>query len=147
MTANPPVTILLVEDDPGYARLVEKNLRRANVTNRLVILTSGQQAIDYLFSQGEYTAQQPPLPLFVLLDLHLPELDGYQVLQQLKADERTHAIPVVILTATDDIQVLNRCYELGCAACLTKPVAIAQFAAAIRQWQPFLSTTTPAAEA
>ena len=129
----PKVTILLVEDDPGHARLIEKNLRRANITNDIVHVTDGQQAIDYLFSNGR------PRSLLVLLDLNLPALDGYQVLERMKKDERTKRIPVIILTTTDDSREVARCYELGCNVYVTKPVDYEQFSEAIRKLGLFMA--------
>jgi CheY-like chemotaxis protein len=127
------VSILLVEDDPGHARLIEKNLRRANVTNSIDLVTDGQQAVDYLFCEGEYADRRRSLPLLVLLDLNLPVLDGYQVLERMKADERTKCIPVIILTTTDDSREVDRCYELGCNVYVTKPVDYEQFSEAMRK--------------
>jgi CheY-like chemotaxis protein len=133
MSDIPEVTILLVEDDPGHARLIEKNLRRANLTNDIVHVSDGQQAIDYLFSHG-----RPP-SLLVLLDLNLPVLDGYQVLERMKNDERTKRIPVIILTTTDDAREVARCYELGCNVYVTKPVDYEQFSDAIRKLGLFMA--------
>jgi CheY-like chemotaxis protein len=132
------VTILLVEDDPGHARLIEKNLRRANVTNKIDHVTDGQQAVDYLFCEGGYADRQRSSPLLVLLDLNMPVLDGYQVLERMKADERTKRIPVIILTTTDDAREVTRCYELGCNVYITKPVDYDQFAEAMRKLGLFL---------
>jgi len=132
------VTILLVEDDPGHARLIEKNLRRANVTNRIDHVTDGQQAVDYLFCEGEYTDRNHSSPLLVLLDLNMPVLDGYQVLERMKSDERTKHIPVIILTTTDDAREVSRCYELGCNVYITKPVDYDQFSEAMRKLGLFL---------
>ena len=73
------VTILLVEDDPGHARLIKKNLLRANVTNQITIVTDGQAALDYLSSENKKAKDNHPLPILVLLDLNIPVLDGYQV--------------------------------------------------------------------
>ncbi|MCB1056913.1 MAG: response regulator, partial [Acidobacteria bacterium] len=115
MPETAPVTILLVEDDPGHARLIEKNLRRNEVTNEIVQLGDGQTAIDYLFSRGRYVDSQRPHRLMVLLDLNLPGLDGYQVLRRVKADPATQRIPVVVLTTTEDSREVDRCYELGCS--------------------------------
>ncbi len=129
----PKVTILLVEDDPGHARLIEKNLRRANLTNDIVHVADGQQAIDYLFGNG-----RPP-SLLVLLDLNLPVLDGYQVLERMKNDKRTKGIPVIMLTTTDDIREVARCYELGCNVYVTKPVDYEQFSEAIRKLGLFMA--------
>jgi len=132
------VTILLAEDDPGHARLIEKNLRRANVTNRIDLVTDGQQAVDYLFCEGEYADRQHSSPLLVLLDLNMPVLDGYQVLERMKSNERTKRIPVIILTTTDDAREVVRCYELGCNVYVTKPVDYEQFSEAMRKLGLFL---------
>jgi CheY-like chemotaxis protein len=130
------ITILLAEDDPGHARLIEKNLRRSNIMNKIVTVGDGQQAIDYLFSDDR------PWPLLVLLDLNMPVLDGYQVLERIKASEHTKRIPVVVLTTTDDSREVSRCYDLGCNVYMTKPVDYLQFSEAIRKLGLFLSVVT-----
>ena len=142
MTTIEPVTILLVEDDPGHARLIEKNLRRSNVANEVTVLRDGQRAVDYLFSEGEYAGVEPPSPMLVLLDLNMPVLDGYQVLKRMKSDARTKRIPVIILTTTDDRREVERCYDLGCNVYVTKPVDYDQFCKAIRKLGLFLSVVT-----
>ena len=136
------VTILLVEDDPGHARLIEKGLRRANINNEIITLSDGQQALDYLFGEGDYAVVDPPRRILILLDLNLPVLDGYQVLELMKADERTKRIPVIILTTTDDAREVSRCYDLGCSVYITKPVEYEQFTDAIRKLGLFLSVVT-----
>jgi CheY-like chemotaxis protein len=136
------VAILLVEDDPGHARLIEKNLRRSNITNEIITVSDGQQALDYLFGEGGYVGNERSSPLLVLLDLAMPVLDGYQVLQRMKADERTKHIPVVILTTTDDAREVSRCYELGCNVYVTKPVDYEQFSEAVCKLGLFLSVVT-----
>jgi CheY-like chemotaxis protein len=140
--ATMEVTILLVEDDPGHARLVEKNLRRSGIRNTIVVLSDGQQAVDYLFSEGEYSSVPQSMPTLVLLDLNLPVLDGYQVLERIKVDDRTRHIPVVVLTTTDDNREVARCYELGCNIYITKPVEYDQFSEAIRKLGLFLTVVT-----
>ncbi len=130
------VIILLVEDDPGHARLITKNLQRASIMNKIVHLINGQQAIEYLFDET-CTA-----PLLVLLDLNMPVLDGYQVLERIRAHERTKRIPVVVLTTTDDVREVSRCYDLGCNVYITKPVDYQQFSDAIRRLGLFLSVVT-----
>lgn len=138
------VTILLVEDDPGHARLIEKNLRRANLTNPLVMLTNGALVLDYVFRTGMYAGRPEAQQLLILLDLNLPVMDGYQVLQRLKADERAARIPVAVLTTTDDPREVARCYELGCNVYITKPVEYEQFSEAIRRLGLFLAIVTVA---
>jgi CheY-like chemotaxis protein len=136
------VTILLVEDDPGHTRLIEKNLRRANIKNEIAFATNGQEALDYLFCEGEYANNKHASHLLVLLDLNMPVLDGYQVLERMKNDDRTKCIPVVILTTTDDPREVRRCYELGCNVYISKPVDYEQFSEAIRKLGLFLLVAT-----
>jgi CheY-like chemotaxis protein len=142
MSSVQDVTILLVEDDPGHARLIEKSLRRSKISNDITVVGDGQQALDYLFGEGKYARRERPSPLLVLLDLNLPVLDGYQVLECMKADERTRCIPVVILTTTDDAREVSRCYELGCNVYVTKPVDYERFSEAVRKLGLFLSVVT-----
>lgn len=133
------VTILLVEDDPGHARLIEKNLRRAGIVNPILLLDTGQKAVDFLFKKGEYAESEQTAPFLILLDLNLPVLNGFQVLQAIKGDPRLKAIPVVILTTTDNPHEIKRCYELGCNVYVTKPVEYEQFTESIRKLGLFLS--------
>lgn len=129
------VHILLVEDDPGHARLIEKGLRRSGINNPLKILDDGQKAIDYLFSDD----REKHIPLLVLLDLNLPILDGYEVLQRMKADESLRRVPVIILTTTDDLREVSKCYTLGCNVYITKPVEYGEFSDALKKLGLFLS--------
>ncbi|NTV13353.1 MAG: response regulator [Desulfobulbaceae bacterium] len=133
------LTILLVEDDPGHALLIEKNLRRSGIANTIVKFADGQTAVDFLFKKGEYRGAEHPASFLILLDLNLPVLNGYQVLQAIKGDQHLQATPVVILTTTDNPHEINRCYELGCNVYVTKPVDYEQFSEAIRKLGLFLS--------
>ncbi len=133
------VSIVLIEDNEGHARLIEKNLRRAAIANPIIKLEDGQRALDYLFGEQGYVNTLHPSPLLILLDLNLPVVDGYRVLKKMKSDERTKTIPVIILTTTDDIQEINRCYELGANVYITKPVEYEKFAEAIARLGMFLS--------
>lgn len=133
------VTILLVEDDPGHARLIERNLRRNQVPHEIVQLSDGQSALDYLFCTGSYEGRVRPERLLILLDLNLPRLDGYQVLHRLKAEAETQRIPVVVLTTTEDSREVDRCYELGCSMFFTKPVNYADFTDTLRRLSETLS--------
>jgi CheY-like chemotaxis protein len=142
MSSPDSVTILLVEDDPGHARLIEKNLRRGRITNELIIIRDGKEAEDYLFGEGKYSGFQRPSQLLVLLDLNLPVKDGFQILQRLKSDDRTKLIPVVVVTSTDDNREVLRCYELGCNVFITKPVDYQKFCDAIKNLGLFLSVVS-----
>jgi CheY-like chemotaxis protein len=142
MSSPDSVTILLVEDDPGHARLIEKNLRRGRIMNELIIIRDGKEADDYLFGEGRYAGCQRPSPLLVLLDLNLPVKDGFQILQRLKSDDRTKLIPVIVVTSTDDNREVLRCYELGCNVFITKPVDYQKFCEAIKNLGLFLSVVS-----
>ncbi len=133
------VTLILVEDNEGHARLVEKNLRRAHISNPIIKLADGQQALDYLFGENGYVNTLPRTPILMLLDLNLPVVDGYRVLESMKSDDRTKAIPIIILTTTDSEHEINRCYELGCNVCITKPIEYEEFAEAVARLGLFLS--------
>jgi CheY-like chemotaxis protein len=133
------VTVVLVEDDPGHALLIEKSLRRAGIVNPIVTLVDGGAAVEYLFGQGKEAGNSLNRPLLVLLDLNLPVLDGYQVLERLKSDKRTRHIPVVILTSTDTPEEIARCYKLGCNVYVIKPVEEGRFSDAIWKLGMFLS--------
>jgi CheY-like chemotaxis protein len=126
------VTILLIEDDPGHARLIEKNLKRY-VTNKIIRLSDGQQAVDFLFSEGAYAQSVRPSPLMVLLDLNMPVIDGYEVLRRMKKEDHTKKIPVIILTSTEDIREVSRCYDLGCNVYIVKPVDYDKFSEAMQK--------------
>jgi len=133
------VTIVLIEDNPGHARLVEKNLRRAHIGNPIVKLENGKLALDYLFGDAGYVNQEHQPPLLVLLDLNLPIVNGYRILEKMKSDHRTKSIPIIVLTTTDDVNEINRCYELGCNVFIAKPVDYEQFSDAISKLGLFLS--------
>ncbi|HEY5799472.1 MAG TPA: response regulator [Burkholderiaceae bacterium] len=137
MTHAVAVNIILVEDDDGHAVLVEKNLRRAGLKNGFLRLRDGQEALDYFF--GPPTADAGKLAsTVILLDINMPRVDGVEVLARLKQHEETHAIPVVVLTTTDDPREIERCYELGCNVYITKPVEYDAFIEAVKRLGLFL---------
>jgi CheY-like chemotaxis protein len=142
MTIPREVTIVLIEDDPGHALLIEKNLRRSKISNDIRILGDGEQAAAFLFGDGAEASRERGAALLVLLDLKLPKVDGYEVLERMKADERTRRIPVVVLTTTDDAREVRRCYDLGCSVYITKPVDYDRFAEAVRNLGLFFSVVT-----
>lgn len=128
------VKIVMVEDDHGHARLIEKNIRRANISNEILHFADGTSALEHLFG-GDSTDG----PLLILLDLNLPDMSGTDILQKIKSDSRLRRVPVVILTTTDDKVEIERCYDLGCNVYITKPVEYESFSEAIRQLGLFLS--------
>jgi hypothetical protein len=121
--------ILLVEDNLQDEMLVLRALRRAHVANRIDVVRDGQQVLDYLFRQGDYSTREgPDLPTVVLLDISLPRLTGLEVLTRLRADPRTRLLPVVILTSSDEDADRLASYESGANSFVRKPLAFAEFA-------------------
>lgn len=121
--------ILLVEDNPQDEMLSLRALHKANLANRVVVVRDGQQALDYLFQEGEFANREDcGLPAVVLLDISLPRLSGLEVLVRVRADPRTRVLPVVILTSSDDECDRLRGYASGCNSFVRKPVEFADFA-------------------
>lgn len=134
---NKPVTIVMIEDDDGHARLIEPNIRRAGVTNEIIHLSDGATTYTYF---NELKAQPADVtPNLVLLDLNLPDVSGIEILEYLKNDGHLKVTPVIVFTTTDDQAEIQRCYDLGCNVYITKPVDYQQFATAIRQLGLFFS--------
>ncbi len=134
-----PVVIVMVEDDAGHARLIEKNIRRAGVNNQIVQFATGTEALSFLFGSdgsGEVSAKKH---LLILLDLNLPDMTGVSILEKVKANVHTRRTPVVVLTTTDDDREIKRCYDLGANVYITKPVDYDNFANAVRQLGLFFS--------
>ncbi|MDB5478241.1 MAG: response receiver [Alphaproteobacteria bacterium] len=133
MPNSEAVMIVMIEDDPGHAALIQKNLRRAGISNEIKHIENGREAADYLLGTGEFAGNRPQAPMLILLDLNLPEMDGFEILQKIKGDEITKLIPVIILTTTDNPREVERCYALGCNVYVTKPVEYDAFAESIRK--------------
>ena len=134
-----PVKIVMIEDDEGHARLIERNIRRSGVNNEIVPFTDGTSAIDYLFGKDGTASARKGQALLVLLDLNLPDTSGIDILKRIKENRFLKSTPVVVLTTTDDSHEIKRCYELGCNVYITKPVNYESFANAIRQLGLFFS--------
>jgi CheY-like chemotaxis protein len=147
MNAHQTLGIVMIEDDEGHARLIEKNIRRAGIMNDIRHFTDGTSALHFLFDDPQGPARNGPS--MVLLDLNLPDMSGTDILQRIKApDSPLRRAPVVVLTTTDDKVEIQRCYDLGCNVYITKPVNYESFAGAIRQLGLFLSVIqVPEAEA
>lgn len=138
MNDHKSVSIVMIEDDEGHARLIEKNIRRAGILNDITHFTDGTAALDWLFNHHEGPALNGPA--LVLLDLNLPDMSGTDILARIKAEgSPLRRTPVVVLTTTDDKVEIQRCYDLGCNVYITKPVNYESFADAIRQLGLFLS--------
>jgi CheY-like chemotaxis protein len=130
--------ILLAEDDEGQAFLVQRNLERAGISNRITRVVDGQQALDFIFRQGRFTAREITGPLLLILDINMPRIDGIEVLTKLKATKETAKLPVIMLTTTDDPREIERCYDLGCNVYITKPVEYEDFVEAVKRLGLFL---------
>ncbi|ATB28783.1 response regulator [Melittangium boletus] len=126
--------ILLVEDNPDDELLTLRALRRSNFHNPVIVVRDGAEALDYLFVQGRHAERDPDIrPQVVLLDLHLPRLDGLEVLRRLRAHERTRTLPVVVLTSSNEERDLVESYQLGVNSFVHKPVDVTAFFEAVRQ--------------
>ena len=138
VNTHQPVNIVIIEDDEGHARLIEKNIRRAGISNDIRHFTDGTSALDYLYNSPDGPALNGPA--LILLDLNLPDMSGTDILIRIKADDSPlRRTPVIVLTTTDDKVEIQRCYDLGANVYITKPVDYESFATAIRQLGLFLS--------
>jgi CheY-like chemotaxis protein len=123
-----PLEILLVEDNPQEAELTIRALKKRTLANHFVHVHDGQEAIDFIFNRGTYKGTEAyEMPKVVLLDLKLPKLDGIEVLRQLRADERTRLVPVVVLTSSREDRDVIEAYQLGANSYIVKPVDFEKF--------------------
>jgi CheY-like chemotaxis protein len=133
MPNNPLGRILLVEDDPRDVELTLTALADYNLANEVAVARDGQQALDYLYCKGEFSARPNENPAVLLLDLKLPKIDGLEVLKQVKSDDRLKRIPVVVLTSSREEVDMMRSYELGVNAYVVKPVDFHEFVNAVKE--------------
>jgi CheY-like chemotaxis protein len=134
-----PVSIVMVEDDEGHARLIERNIRRAGVNNQIVAFKDGTSALAYLLGADGTGEEHSTRSLLILLDLNLPDMTGVDILAKVKSNTHLKRSPVIVLTTTDDQREIKRCYDLGANVYITKPVNYESFANAIQQLGLFLS--------
>jgi len=132
MNHNDEVEILLVEDNPEDAEITIRALKKVNLANRLVHVEDGQEALDFLFSEGEFTNRAPGnQPRLILLDIKMPKVDGIEVLRRIKEDTTTKIIPVVIMTSSAEEKDILESYNLGVNSYVVKPVDFNQFLKAV----------------
>ncbi len=127
--------ILLVEDNPADARLVQEALKRADVPVELVIVEDGEQALEFLHARGDYVHAEPPD--LVLLDLNLPGIDGRQVLEAVKSDETLRQIPVIVMTTSESDDDIWTCYDLHANGYVTKPTGVGNLSVVIKAIHEF----------
>ena len=133
------IKILLVEDDDGHARLIERNLRKVSLINPIDRVPDGQEALDYLTNQGRFAdARKFGRPQLVLLDINLPRVDGIEVLERIKQDPALRAVPVIMLTSTDTQSEIDRCYRAGASGYVAKPVNISSLGEKLSRLGMFL---------
>ena len=137
MSIKHETVILVADDDAGHALLIEKNLTRAALGNRIERFEDGQQVLDFLFCRGDRKRERETSYL-LLLDIRMPKVDGVEVLRQLKQDEELRKLPVIMLTTTDDPREVVRCHALGCSHYVVKPVDYLQFAEVITRMGNFI---------
>jgi CheY-like chemotaxis protein len=125
--------ILMVEDDPRDVELTLTALEDYKLANEVVVCRDGQEALDYLYSRGKFSRRVNENPAVMLLDLKLPKVDGLEVLQQIKTDERLRMIPVVVLTSSHEEKDMMRSYKLGVNAYVVKPVDFHEFVNAVKE--------------
>ena len=131
---NDAVEILLVEDNPTDAELCIRALKRHNFTNRLEWVKDGAEALDFIFARGKYADRDgSEVPRVILLDLRLPKVDGIEVLRQIKANELTRTIPVVVLTSSKEDRDIVDSYKYGVNSYISKPVEFDEFANTVAQ--------------
>ena len=121
------VEILLAEDSAADAEMTLRALRRNNLANKVHWVKDGEQALDYLFGRGAYAVRQPGLPRLVMLDLKMPKVDGIEVLRALKADPVRRAVPVVVMTSSNEERDVVASYQLGVNSYIVKPVQFDAF--------------------
>lgn len=128
------IEILLVEDNMNDAEMTIRALKKNNIANKLVHLKDGEEAIDFIFAQGVYADRDiENVPKVILLDLKMPKVNGIEVLEKVKSDERTKKIPVVVLTSSSEDPDIQKCYSLGVNSYVVKPVKFGAFVQAVSE--------------
>lgn len=127
------VEVLLVEDNIADAELAIRELKKHNMANQLVHVKDGEEALAFIFGTGEFNNRDvSQSPKVILLDIQMPKINGIEVLERIKSDERTKSIPVVVLTSSKEDPDIQKCYKLGANSYIVKPVNFEGFAGAIK---------------
>lgn len=127
--------ILLVEDNPDDIELTVIGLKKNNIANKITVIKDGEEALDYIFKRNKYIDREDEYQLLILLDINLPKVNGLEILKKIKEDPDKKAIPVIILTSSNEEKDLVESYRLGVNSYIRKPVDFNQFVEAIKQFQ------------
>lgn len=128
-----PTSVLLIEDNEDDVELTLRAFKKHNLANEVHVAKDGEEALEFLFSTGQYAGRAPGMPQMVLLDLKLPKVDGLEVLRRMRDDDRTRFLPVVVLTSSNEERDLVESYRLGANSYVRKPVDFMEFTEAARQ--------------
>jgi CheY-like chemotaxis protein len=123
--------ILIADDEPGHCHLLEKNLRKAGIVDRIMWFKNGTGLIDFLFSQSLQASINKKEKYILILDLNMPDIDGFEILEKLRADEQFKKMPVIILSTSSLPADINKAYELGCSSFITKPIDYDEFISSV----------------
>ena len=132
------VVIVLAEDDEGHARLIEKNLKRSGIANKIHAFSDGEQTLDFFFQRGQGPHRETGRSYILLLDIGMPKIDGIEVLEALGQDKELSKMPIVMITTTDDPIEVDKCHKLGCSNYIAKPIDYEKFVQTIRNLGLFL---------
>jgi two-component system, response regulator len=127
------VEILIVEDNPNDAEMALRALKKNNLTNQILLVGDGEEALDFIFAKGKFAGRIKTRPKIILLDLKLPKIDGLEVLRVIKSDPETKIIPVIVLTSSKEEADIMKSYQLGVNSYIVKPVDFDKFVDAIRE--------------
>ena len=128
------VEILLIEDNPNEAEFTTRALKKYNLVNKLVWVKDGEEALDFIFAQGQYSGRSiEDVPKVILLDMHLPKIDGLEVLERIKSDTRTQSIPVVVLSSSPEEHRIVTSFNLGVNGYVLKPIDFDKYIDAVKE--------------
>jgi CheY-like chemotaxis protein len=140
MDANPELPILLVEDNPDDVLITKRAWKKGLIRNQLIVVNNGEKALKYLRKEEEY--EKARTPCLVLLDLKMPIVNGFEVLEKVKKDEALKKIPIIVLTSSERKDDINRAYNLGCNSYIVKPVSFEKFIQSVQDIKNFWLTVS-----